>query len=165
MRTKRLSLSVMVCLLLCAGHLQGQTGGRFGIGIMLGDPSGLSWKYHLSARTALAGVAGFSPFDRFRLHVDHLWVARPFDEPALTLWYGVGGVLGFGHARVFVRNGKNSYVTRSVSTGFGVRMAGALTYAIPRSPVEAGVELAPVLIIGPDPGAGLDAGLFVRFYP
>ncbi|MCC6397837.1 MAG: hypothetical protein IT282_12530 [Bacteroidetes bacterium] len=138
---------------------------RFGIGLMIGDPSGISWKYHLRSANALSGLVGFSPFDRFRIHVDYLWEARPFDQPSLSLWYGVGGAVGFGRAQYLVKHNRDTYVTRTASMGVGIRMVGAFNFAVPRSPVELGLELAPILIIGPDTGVGVDGGIYVRFYP
>ena len=163
MRRNRWVLAVVLAVGLLASQAYGQK--TFGFGLMLGEPSGISWKYHLSSSHALSGLVGFSPFDRFRIHVDYLWVSRPFDEPSLSLWYGLGGAVGFGRADYFVKQDKRSYVTRTVTMGLGVRMVGAFNFAIPKSPVEIGLELAPILIVGPDAGVGVDGGVYVRFYP
>jgi hypothetical protein len=64
-----------------------------------------------------------------------------------------------------VKQDKHTYVTRTVSMGLGVRMVGAFNFAIPKSPVEIGLELAPILIVGPTAGVGIDGGIYVRFYP
>lgn len=77
---------------------------NFGLGLMLGAPTGLSGKYYLSADTALDfGVGVFRRWrerDGTAFHVDLLWHpavlinARPFVIP---LYFGIG-------ARVFDYN-------------------------------------------------------------
>jgi hypothetical protein len=110
-------------------------------------------------------VLGFSPFDRFRFHVDYLWIGRPFNNQDLSFTYGVGGAAGFGRTEFIVVKGKNLFLTRDVSTGFGIRGAFGLNYMIPRSPVELSLEVAPIFIISPSSGMGVDGGVAVRFYP
>ena len=73
---------------------------EFGLGIMIGAPTGLAGKYYLSADTALDFGVGY--IDRwgarhgFHLHADFLWHpavlinARPFVVP---FYFGVGGRL------------------------------------------------------------------------
>jgi hypothetical protein len=48
-RHRRLLLVVLATLLLVS---QGFSQKKFGIGLMLGEPSGISWKYHLSSSNA-----------------------------------------------------------------------------------------------------------------
>lgn len=139
---------------------------RFGFGFILGEPTGLSWKYRIDHLHALDGAIGFSPFDRFRIHVDYLWLSRPFRDPNFALHYGIGAAVGFGNTTeaVFTRHG-DGYVVQSTSLGFGVRVPFGVDYAIPRSPVELFLEIAPLVIVTPAGGIGIDFGLGVRFYP
>lgn len=138
--------------------------GRFGFGFIVGDPTGFSWNYKMG-QNALDGGVGFSPFDRFRVHVDYLWVAHPFNEQHLSLTYGVGGAVGFGRTEYLVSDDRYVYFSRDVATGVGIRGPVGLHYMIPRSPVELTLELAPILILAPDSGFGFDGGLAIRFYP
>ncbi len=73
----------------------------FGLGIMFGDPTGLSGKYFLGPDTALdfgVGGGGYAYGHRrgLHIHVDYLWhpislvSAEPFELP---LYFGVGGRL------------------------------------------------------------------------
>ena len=137
---------------------------RFGLGFIIGDPTGFSWKYKMNGN-ALDGGVGFSPFDRFRVHADYLWISHPFNEQQLSLTYGVGAAAGFGRTEYFVSRDRHVYFTRDISTGVGIRGPVGLNYMIPRSPVELTLELAPILILSPDSGLGFDGGLAVRFYP
>lgn len=79
---------------------QFQANKGFGLGLMLGVPSGLSGKYYLSSDTALDfGVGAYYRYryeEAFSLHADFLWhpfvlaAARPFWIP---LYVGIGGRL------------------------------------------------------------------------
>lgn len=71
---------------------------QFGIGLMVGAPTGLTGKYFFSRDTALdfglGGIRGWSNRDGYHLHLDILWHpavlinARPFVMP---FYVGVGG--------------------------------------------------------------------------
>lgn len=154
---------VSLTTILCAGDVVAQ--GRVGIGFIVGDPTGFSLKYKVSAANALDGALGFSPFDRFRIHADYLWISRPFNDQQFSFTYGAGAAVGFGNSEYVVSRGRYLYFTRDVPTGFGIRVPVGLSYMIPRSPVELTLELAPIVIFAPDGGIGIDGGLAVRFYP
>lgn len=142
----------------------GQEEGRFSGGFVLGEPTGLAWKYDINRTNALAGAIGFSPFDRYRMHVDYLWQTQPFDERNLGLHYGAGMAFGFGRTGYIVYSGRNAYFFRDRDIGFGVRGVVGLNYMIPRSPVNLFFELAPLIVFTPNSGSGVDAGFGVRFY-
>ena len=164
MRTAR-NILLGVLLLLGCGSALAQPPGRFGFGFILGEPTGLSWKYKMSRANALDGAIGFSPGNRFRIHVDYLWSAYPFRDPEFSLHYGVGAVIGFGETW-FVQHGHNGgYWAGTTDLGFGVRVPFGIDYSIPRSPVEIFFELAPIVIFAPAAGVAIDVGLGVRFYP
>jgi hypothetical protein len=133
----------------------------FCIGLIVGEPTGISCKYEINDRTALDGALGFSPFDRVRLHVDYLWLLRPFDDRRLTLSYGGGLAIGFGKRWVDGRRGVFGYVVREAD--LAIRGPVGLTYAIPRTRLEAGLEIGPLVILGPEAGLGMDGGIFFRF--
>jgi hypothetical protein len=47
--------------------------GNFGLGLMFGEPTGLTAKYWLNQRNALSMSAAFSPGDYFEALVDYTW--------------------------------------------------------------------------------------------
>jgi hypothetical protein len=157
---------ILLGVLLLLGGIVGEARaqGNFGFGFILGEPTGLSWKYRTDRMNALDGAIGFSPFDRFRLHVDYLWHARPFRDPAFALHYGAGVAVGFGQT-LYASRGKDGYFVRSRELGFALRVPFGIDYAIPRSPIEIFFEIAPLFILGPATGVGIDAGIGLRFYP
>lgn len=164
MRRTAMLLSIAL-LALIANTTPAEAQGRFGLGLMVGDPTGFSWKYKLDSQNALDGALGFSPYDRFRFHVDYLWISRPFDNQDFSLTYGVGGAAGFGRTDYVLVSRGNGYFWRTEDRGFGIRGPVGINYMIPRSPVELTVELAPVLVLTPDGGVGIDGGVAVRVYP
>jgi len=165
MKKKNVMQLLVVASLVVAssGTLNAQ--GKFGLGFIFGDPTGFSWKYKISGTNAIDGVVGFSPFNRFRVHVDYLWNARSFSDPNFLLYYGVGGELGFGRTEYVVYRGRYAYFDRYEPMSFGARGVVGISYSIPRSPVELMLEAAPILVVAPVGGIGIDAGVGVRVYP
>jgi hypothetical protein len=160
--------TLILCLLLLSAGSSGiaqDRGGTFGFGFILGEPTGLAWKYKMSRANALDGVVGFSPGNRFRLHVDYLWNAYPFHDPNFSLHYGIGAVVGFGETWFVEHGHSDGYWAGTSELGFGVRVPFGIDYAIPRSPVELFFELAPIIIFAPGVGAAIDVGIGMRFYP
>lgn len=140
--------------------------GRFGFGFIIGEPTGFSWKHRIDAANAIDGAIGFSPYDRFRLHVDYLWIAYPAQDQNFTLHYGVGAAMGFGWTEyISAKRRGEVFLVRKNDLGLGVRGVFGVNYLIPRSPVELFLELGPLLIFTPDGGSGIDAGIGMRFYP
>lgn len=160
----RILACVVVALIMISPGAAAQ--GKFGFGFIVGEPTGIAWKYRINQTNAIDGAIGFSPYDRYRFHIDYLWHSYPFSEQNLALHYGVGAAMGFGRTEYVVVDRRNTYFLRSRELGFGARGVLGLTYAIPRSPVDLFFEMAPIFIFTPDPpGAGIDVGLGVRVYP
>jgi len=164
---KRLSRSAVIAALAgvsCIGAAGARAQGMFGFGLVVGEPTGLAWKYKINHLNAVDGAIGFSPTSRFRLHVDYLWQAYPFEEQHLAVHYGLGAAFGFGRPGYFTYD-DNAYPFRNGDLGFGVRAVVGLTYTIPRSPVDTFFEMAPLIVAAPGPGFGIDVGLGIRVYP
>ncbi|MBU2575315.1 MAG: hypothetical protein KKH28_14700 [Elusimicrobia bacterium] len=139
-----------VCLLACQSAVYAaQGGGRFGAGIILGAPTGLSAKYWLDKTRAVDGALGFGDLS---LHADYLrhgtgLLGQPKSGRLSTYW-GVGAK---------IKDHKDGTV-------FGLRAVGGAAYEFPKNPAEVFFELAPVLRLSPDSGWDLDAGIGVRYY-
>ncbi len=166
MKPSHLVRSAAILVVLCGlGVSQSKAQGQFGFGFIFGEPTGVAWKYRISHIHAIDGAIGFSPFDRFRMHVDYLWQSYPFDDQRLALHYGLGAAVGFGRDEVLAFREGDTFVLQNQDLGFGARTVIGLTYMIPRSPVDLFLEAAPVFILAPDAGMGIDVGLGVRVYP
>lgn len=117
---------------------------EFGLGIMLGAPSGLSGKYYLdSGRTALSfGVGRYYQWRYERathLHLDVLFhVVNLANPPAfrLPLYIGVGGRL-LDHGN-YDRNG----VVYDDHAHVGVRVPFGIAFDFKRVPLDLFVEMA-----------------------
>jgi hypothetical protein len=131
--------------------------GVFGIGVVLGEPSGVSGKYWLSERTAVDGAFGYSFGDRYRVSVDYLIHQDAFDSPDFLLHYGIGGAIA----------GDRGYVTKSRTGNFalGVRGVIGIDYLFKRAPLDAFLEVAPIMFVAPPFGISIDFCFGIRVYP
>jgi len=148
-----------VFFILAASVAYGQEGGRLGMGLVVGDPTGLAWKYRMNEKNAFDGSIGFAPNDRFRFDVDYLWHSRPFNEKNLAIHYGPGVAFGVANSS------STEFGTTSGQAGFGVRGVVGLTYAIKNSPLDIFFEVAPLIVLTPGPNSGVDLGFGLRAYP
>lgn len=136
-------------LLAAPGGLRAQKAGDVGVGVILGDPTGLSGKYWLDDRNALDAGLGFS--GDFALHADylrHIWDLWP--QPVkgkLPAYLGLGARL-----------------EASDDPEFGIRAVGGTAYWLPRHPIEVFLEIAPVFRLAPSADVGFDAGIGLRYY-
>lgn len=120
-------------------------GGSFGVGLMLGGPSGLSAKYYLDQKIALA--AGLGVFRGYwaegtHFHLDVLWhpetlaTTRHFDMP---FYIGVGGrVL----AHTYRYRDQNDFWFGENDTHLGVRAPAGLVMNFKRVPIDVFLEAA-----------------------
>jgi hypothetical protein len=123
-----------------------QANKTFGLGIMFGNPTGLSGKYYLGADTALDfGVGAYYGYGRYyrrglHIHGDFLWhpvvLASP-DPFELPLYFGVG-VRILEHDRFF---GDGRYRRTHV----GIRGPIGILMDFNRVPIDIFFELALVL--------------------
>jgi len=137
---------------------------QFGIGVILGEPTGLSVKYWLDDKHAVDGAAAWSFWDGdgFQLHSDFLWHNLDlFDDPGgcsgkLPLHYGVGARLKFRD-----ENGKHD---DGHDTVFGIRAPVGLSYLFDGKPFDVFLEIAPILDLAPDIELNFSIALGMRFY-
>ena len=151
-------------LLLCAAFCSAQEtyqGGKFGAGFVIGEPTGIAWKYRINQINAVDGAIGLSPYNAYRVHVDYLWQSRPFTEPGLAMHYGVGAAFGSSGTAYTNRSG---VLFRDEELGFGVRGVIGVNYLIRNSPVDLFFELAPLIVLTPNSTSGIDLGLGARVY-
>jgi hypothetical protein len=165
MKLQQLVECVLIIVLMIAVTSHARTQGKFGVGVIIGEPTGVAMKGRISETNALDGAIGVSPGDRFRFHVDYLWEKHSFQAEHLLLHYGAGIVFGTGGTRSLALDRGDTYLLVQRDLGFAVRGVAGLTYEFPKSPFDAFVEIAPLLILSPATGMGIDAALGVRIYP
>jgi hypothetical protein len=137
-------------------------GGPFGLGIILGEPSGLSAKLFLDARHALDFALDYSLVDSaLYIHADYLlhfsgWRVRDGGVHRLVPYVGLGGKVGL----------------RDHDDGRGHDRDGALGARIPLGiawmpasvPIDVFLELVPGLFLIPETDPDLDASLGLRYF-
>lgn len=132
---------------------------KTGLGLMIGSPTGISFKTYTSSANAVdAGLAwSVGRYDAVNLHVDYLWhkfdMFDDVDQGYLPVYYGIGGRL------VFADN--NSGDSDAI---LGVRIPVGLNYLFEDEPFGIFLEFAPVINVIPATDFDLDGALGARFY-
>ena len=124
----------------------------FGLGIVLGEPTGLSAKLWTSSSNALdfAAAWSFKGDGHLLLQADYVW--HSFDlirvsSGRLPLYYGIGGRVIFADDPLV-----------------GVRIPVGLNYQFATAPIDIFVEIVPILDLIPSTDFDLGGGLGVRFW-
>lgn len=156
-----------ICVAILITVIGGQTAHAqegLGIGMILGEPTGISLKAWISEKQAIdAAVAwSFSENDSFQFHADYLVhyfypVKSEGFRGKLPLYAGVGGRLKLekddGGNR---RNDDDSLL--------GVRIPFGISYIFSDVPVDLFGEIVPILDVFPDTEFDVNAAVGARFY-
>lgn len=149
-----------VCLIMAAGATAAREG-ESGIGLTLGDPTGVSGKYWLGEETAVDAAAAWSlDDDRFNLHADYLLHSFDRTKQEQTPWafhYGIG-------ARVRFPEDNNGKGNDDDDATIGVRVPLGLDVYPSRLPLEFFLEIAPVMDLAPETDLDIEFGIGARFY-
>ncbi len=130
------------------------TDGKLGVGIMIGEPTGISLKYWQSQRNAIDGGLAWSlgQYDAIHLHADYLWhnysVFSDVDEGQLPFYYGIGGRL----------------VLADNESVIGIRVPVGLNYLFEEAPVGLFLELAPTINLAPSTDFDIGGALGIRIH-
>jgi hypothetical protein len=156
-------LSMLFAFLLMAGTASGGQG--IGLGVILGEPTGVSFKAWIDNRTAIDAAAAwsFSENDSFQFHTDYL--IHPFDMPkppevrgAVSFYFGIGG-------RVKLKDSDSGRNSRNENDDLlGIRFPVGFSHLMAEAPIEFFAELVPVLDVVPDTDADLNAAIGARYY-
>lgn len=129
----------------------------FGVGVVFGEPTALSFAWRAGGRTALDAAVGWSfPREWLAVHGDILYTLAVLDAPELPgvhfpFYVGVGPRL-----RVDLGGGDDTDLGVRVPLGMGIYSDG--------TPVEGFLEIVPGVGIIPSTKGFLDAGVGVRYY-
>lgn len=141
----------------------GEEKGTFGIGLVIGEPTGICAKLYLKDDQAIQGAIG-SAFvgGGIQAHADyvfHPWILEERESFTLPVYVGPGvRVIDYDKGR-----GGNSFLA------VGVRVVGGLMFDFRNVPLDAFVEVAGVGEYGFSSAEGgfglaLNAGAGVRYY-
>ena len=138
---------------------------QLGLGLIVGEPTGLSVKYWLDKEHALDGAVAWSFWDDdgLQLHADYLWhlfdlLDESDDEGRLPVYFGLGGRLKFKD------DDEGRWHNDDDDVFFGIRVPLGISYMLQDPPIDVFVEIAPVLDVVPDVELDLNLALGLRFY-
>ena len=158
-KMKKITITFFYVLLFsCMANItQAQTKG-FGLGIIIGEPTGVSGKGFLSHNTAIDGAVAWSFVDEgsFHIHGDfllHDYDLISVDDGRLPVYYGIGG-------RIKFKNKDKGTTDDKV----GIRVPVGLAYEFPGNKVDIFLEVVPVLDLSPKSQVTVNASLGARYY-
>lgn len=141
---------IAAAVLAAAGPAAALEARGYELGVIVGEPTGVSGKMELADGTALDAAAAwsFSGKDKLSLHADKLWYRRDVFKVKtgrMPLYYGVG-------ARLKLED----------KSKVGIRMPIGAQYYVPDSRLTFFGELAPILDLAPDTDLEFSAAIGFR---
>lgn len=136
-----------------------------GLGLMLGEPSGISVKVWNTDATAVVAGIGWSiggdrigrfdsydhGSDRVHFHLDYLWhsmsAVRSVDQ--YPVYAGIGARMNSG---------------AGIEASFAFRGVIGISWIPPQFPIDLFMELIPMIQVTSSSGFGLDAGVGARYF-
>ena len=162
---KKLSLIVLsIVFVLGATEISKAQDRGFGLGFVVGEPTGISAKYWTSSQNAFDFGLGWSVggdridysgvkdnSSRIHFHMDYLWhsFSAIRSTERFPLYYGIGGRFNSGGG---------------YDSSFGIRGVFGIAWLPRDTPLDVFVEVVPVLQLTHSTGFGMDAGLGMRFF-
>jgi hypothetical protein len=127
-----------------------------GIGVIAGEPTGLSVKYWIDRTSAFDAAFSWSLADKnpFQFHADYLMHGPSLNtnsseaKGSLPWYYGIGGR---------IKNINNE-------THLGIRVPVGVTYLVSEAPVDIFAEIAPVLDLKPTVNLNWNGAIGIRYY-
>lgn len=127
-------------------------GGTWELGVVLGEPTGLSAKYWMSQANALDfGAAwSFHGSGQFHFHCDYLFHNYDLftvDQGSFPVYFGIGGRVRFDEH----------------DSRIGLRLVLGAEYITAPYPMSIFFEIAPIVDFAPETEASINGGIGLRF--
>jgi len=140
-----------VMVLLVWGNVFAQEDG-FGLGVIVGEPTGICGKLWTSGRTAVDGAVAWSFEGESSVHLHADFLYHDFNHVTaergeLMLYYGIGGRVKFED-----------------DSKAGIRFPAGIDYLFPEAPFDFFFEIAPVLDLAPSTKLEFNAALGFRYF-
>lgn len=152
MRRQKIKLTLVFSILLsvCSVGVMAQDKNETGIGILLGEPSGINGQFFWSKRSAVDVTAAWSFKDWLFVAADYQRYDYLMNLPREWKWtYGFGGYLT---------------LPESEDGTFGFRLPVGLRYHFPHSDIATWAEIAPALELIPDTSPQLQLGIGLTYW-
>jgi len=151
---RKLLLAAVLIAVPCAAQLDGT-----GVGIIIGEPTGLCLKHWLSGSSAvtLGAAWTFEGDGNLFLHGDYtlhsFGIFHDQDLRNVVFYYGLGGRLGFRE-----KDGGDD------ETVVGIRIPLGLMLPVGGAPVDIFAEVVPVMDVIPGTDLGFNGGVGARIF-
>jgi hypothetical protein len=128
--------------------------GRFGAGLVFGEPTGPTVKYWLNDTMAIDSTLGWSlrDDDNVYLNADILWHNFDLIHPSS------------GRAAVYLGVGPSIEFRDEEDTRVGVRAPLGVSYMIENQPLDVFVEIAPIVDFAPELRGDFNVGIGIRYW-
>ena len=152
---KRLvTLAILLSLIVPQLAVAGSNADGFGLGIIVGEPTGVDAKWWLSESSALQGAVAWSFSGNSNMHIHLDYIMHRFDiidvsSGSMPLYFGIGGRVKF---------------TEDADDDIGLRIPIGLSYMFANDPFDLFVEIVPILDLIPDTDFDINAAIGGRFY-
>lgn len=151
--TKKIALLFVLSVMVFSGTAVA-AGGDFGLGIIVGEPTGIGGKLYLSKRNAIDGAVAWSLEHDNDLHIHgdylyHDYTLIEVDSGELPVYFGIGG-------RIRLRENDDDRV--------GIRFPVGLDYIFSNAPFDIFLEIVPIMDLAPDTDFDLNGALGARFF-
>ena len=139
---------LMLVIIISFSTTYGQ--GKFGLGIILGEPTGISAKVWMTGTTAVDGAIAWSFANESALHFHADFLIHNFSvfSKVVPLYYGIGVRIKF----------------REDDTRIGIRIPVGIAYDIPSTQIDLFLEIVPLLNLNPSTSFTLNGAVGGRFY-
>jgi hypothetical protein len=149
---KKSLTTLAFCLLAASQSSAFKPEDGFGIGFVLGTPSGISASLPIGTGNAVNAALGYDIGSAANLYVqgDYVWILEgliPVESGKISVYYGPGA---------FAVVAKNSAA--------GIRAVAGIDYRFQDIPLQAFLEIGPGINIVPNTSGVLGAGLGLRYY-
>jgi len=130
-----------------------------GVGIILGAPTGFSFKADLDSVNSIDAALAWSESISVHVHADYLW-NKPklffLDNYPIDAYYGIG-------ARLRERDSKH-FSGDEDGVQLGLRLPAGLSFLFHDPKVELFTELAFIMNVVPETDLDVDLGIGARYY-
>lgn len=143
-------LLTVTAAMLCSSALAQESG--FGLGVIVGEPTGLSFKYWVERTIAVDGAVAWSlgEDDALHLHVDYLahnFKLFQIEEGKFPIYYGLG---------CRIKSGDDDKL--------GARIPLGMNYLFENTPLDIFLEIVPVLDLAPSTELNMNGAIGVRYF-
>jgi len=145
-------ISIIVAIIVLYTGIGNAQQSGFGLGLIAGEPTGISGKYWMSPWSAIDGAFAWSldKNGKIQIHADYLWHNYEIIsviKGKLPIYYGVGG-------RVL-------FATDNIA---GIRGVVGLNYLFATTPLDIFLELVPILDLAPEVDFDFNGAIGIRYY-